>query len=194
MMIVVAEYCLLNALYLAFGFLVLLVCVILIAFGGLLLYRRFIRKKLIDPKVHLKRNYSMLLLGEISPSVHVDENTLDLRGYCRNAYTDMLLAQRYYSFLAKDGRIKIYRCGSNYYMNSKKIPLLDYLLLHPVTLMENGISLNTRKYIVFNPVVGVVFLASIFINSLPCKRMSDKKNFAELKLFCEKRNLYMEIK
>ncbi len=194
MMIVAAGYCLLNALYWEFGFVVLLMCVIVLSFGGLLLYRRFIRKRLIDPKFHLKRKYSRLLLGEINPSVSVDENTLDLRGYRRNAYTDILLAQRYYSFLAKDGRIEIYACGSDYYTNSKKIPLLDYLLLHPVTLMENGISLNVRKYIIFNPVIGVVFLVSILINSLHCKGVSDKKNFVELKLFCEKRNLYMEIK
>ena len=100
--LVLAVYCLLNSLYWAFALLMLLLSIIAISLIGLSLYRSFIGKRLIDPKSNFKRNYSRLLLGEINSSVSVDENTLDLRGYFRNAYTDILLTRRYYSFLSKD--------------------------------------------------------------------------------------------
>ena len=102
-----AAYFLLNSLYLAFVIFALLLLAMASSLTGLLLYRRFIKKRLIDPKANFKRNYSKLLLGEINSSVSVDENTLDLRGYHRNAYTDVLLAERYYSFLSNNGYIEI---------------------------------------------------------------------------------------
>lgn len=189
-----AAYCFLNSLYWAFALVALLLLTIVISFIGLLLYRRFIGKRLVDPKSNFKRNYSRLLLGEINSSVSIDENTLDLRGYCRNAYTDILLAQRYYSFLAKNGCVEIYGCESNYYKYSKKISPVDYLLLHPVTLLENGISSSSRKYAQFNPFVGIVFLISIIKNTFAKKDSSDKEIFDELMDFCIKRKLTLEIK
>ena len=191
--LVSAVYCLVNSLYWAFTLLMLLVSIIATSLIGLLLYRRFIGKRLIDPKSNFKRNYRRLLLGEINSSVSIDENTLDLRGYCRNAYTDILLAQRYYSFLSKDGCIKIYGCASSYYRDSKKISPIDYLLLHPVTLLENGISSKSRRYAQLNPIVGIIFLISIFKNALLKKVFGDSVIFDKLLLFCANRNITIEI-
>ncbi len=185
--------CLLLSLIWVAAVLLIISLTISFSFAGLVLYRRFIGKRLIDPKKNIKRNYSRLLLGESDAKICLDDNTLDLRGYCRNAYTDILLAERYYSFLASDGYIEIHGVDSKYYNDSNKISSKDYLLLHPVTLLENGISTNKRKYVLLNPIVGIVFLVSMLKNLFLKKHVTDEKIFNVLILFCESRNICLKI-
>lgn len=162
----------------------------IICIAGLIKYRAYMKTRIIDPKRHLKRNYDTLYLGIQSREI-TDKNALDLRGYSRNFYVDTLLAQRYYSFLRLNGTIVIFAGKNDEYINSKKICVLDYPLIHPVTLMENG--LKPSKYILYNPLTGLVFLWMTLFGS---KRKGSKtlgEEAATIVEFCKLRNVNIEI-
>lgn len=152
-----AMFCFLKSLIL-FSILIFLVAIFTACtFVGMICYRCFMRKKIMDPKIDLKRNYDRILLGEISKQERVLENTLDLRGYHRNAYTDILLAERYYSFLKQNGCIDLFVSNTDYYIKTNKINPIDYPLIHPVTLLEHGIPEFIYKYALLNPMIGLMY-------------------------------------
>ena len=146
--------------------------------------------RIIDPKTNLKRNYKRILLGCFTKEGKLDD-TLDLRGYCRNFYVDSLLVQRYYSFLAKDGKIIIKTQNSNEYRDSTRICILDYPLMHPVTLLEHG--LKPQKYILYNPFVGLLFLYVMLRNKICVKKTVIEIEDKELIDFCKQRGINIII-
>lgn len=157
---------------------------------GLAKYRAYMSSRIIDPKRHLKRNYTTIYLG-VQNGEKADENTLDLRGYTRNFYVDTLLVQRYYSFLGEAGTIKIFTGKNRSYVNHNLISPLDYPLLHPVTLLEHGIK--PHKYIMFNPIMGLLFIwASVFGNKQK-GHYSLKNRTAMILDFCKVRDVHIEI-
>ena len=157
---------------------------------GLVKYRTYMNSKIIDPKRDLKRNYEKIFLG-IQNREAADENTLDLRGYSRNFFVDSLLVQRYYSFLSSDGTITVFAGTDKHYVNDKSICPLDYPLLHPVTLMENGIK--PAKYYMYNPFIGMLFLwVTVFGSNREGLCPLDELT-ATIIDFCKVRNVNIQI-
>lgn len=177
-------------IYLLLGFLLLICFVGCISVYGLILYRRFMADRMIDPKNNLKRNYKRILLGSFNKEEKSDD-ALDLRGYRRNFYVDSLLVQRYYSFLAPDGKIIIKTQKSNKYRDSTKICVLDYPLMHPVTLLEHGVK--PPKYILYNPFVGLLFLSVMISSKICVKKTTIEVEDKELMDFCKQRGIHIII-
>lgn len=187
---ILTAYTVVEKMYIFMTLMICLYCVTLLSVIGLINYRKFMSERVIDPKKNLKRNYKRIYLGIMNGDI-ADENTLDLRGYHRNFYVDSLLVQRYYSFLAKDGTIIIFSGKDIHYVNDNKISMLDYPLLHPVTLMEHGIK--PQKYLFYNPLIGLVFVFAL----LRCNRkkaISDPKvNMDDIQDFCRQREVEIRI-
>jgi len=157
---------------------------------GLVKYRAYMKSRIIDPKRHLKRNYETIYLGIQNKEI-TDKNALDLRGYSRNFYVDTLLVQRYYSFLKPNGTIIIFAGKNDEYINNNKICILDYPLIHPVTLMENG--LKPSKYIMYNPLTGLIFIWMTLFGSKSKGSNALSEETATIKEFCKLRNVNIKI-
>ncbi len=193
--IVISVICVLNSLIVLATLSLFFAVVVVFSLVCVTLYRKFMRNRIIDPKIDLKRNYERIMLGEMSKQETVTDNTLDLRGFHRNAYTDILLTERYYSFLKQNGCVDIFAFNSDYYLNSHRINQIDYPLLHPVTLLEHGISKYTYRFALLNPIFGLMY---IFY------RIFNKRNkmtvhpysvdiFEPLVSFCKERNIKIVI-
>ena len=104
---------------------------------------------------------------------------------------ESLLVQRYYSFLAKDGEIIIKTQKSNEYRDSTRICILDYPLVHPVTLLEHG--MKPQKYILYNPFVGLLFLYVVIRNKICVKKTDMEIEDKELIDFCKQRGINIII-
>lgn len=169
-------------------FILYIVCVIGVV--GLIQYRTYMSVRIIDPKKNLKRGYKHLYLG-IYDGTSVDSDTLDLRGYLRNFYVDTLLVQRYYSFLCENGDITIFAGKNTSYINHITISVLDYPLLHPVTLLEHG--LKPKKYLLYSPITGYIFLWGRFWGNRNTRKCSLNDKAANIIRFCKSRNVNLEI-
>lgn len=178
-------------LYLLFAFMMALYAVSILAVIGLVSYRTYMKPRIINPIKDLKRNYAKLYLGIRGGEV-ADENTLDLRGYSRNFHVDSLLAERYYSFLSPEGTLIIFTGKDKRYAKNTRISPLDYPLLHPVTLMENGIK--PPKYLLYNPLIGFLFLwKAVFGNKRTDLSVQDGQT-ATIIEFCKARNVNIEFR
>lgn len=189
--IVLSVFFYVEKLYILFSLMIGLYGVSLVSVAGLAKYRAYMNSRIIDPKRHLKRNYAMIYLG-VQNGEAAGENTLDLRGYSRNFYVDTLLVQRYYSFLAADGTIKVFAGKNKQYVDDKRISPLDYPLLHPVTLLEHGIK--PCKYFMFHPLAGLLFVYMIVFGSKRKGQCSlDSSQMADILNFCNARGVQIEI-
>lgn len=176
-------------IYVLFVILMCFLIVCIISGWGLVQYRIYMSLRIIDPKMNLKRNYKYLYLG-IQDGKMIEDDVLDLRGYSRNYYVDSLLAQRYYSFLDYDGIIRIFSGMNSKYINEEKISILDYPLLHPVTLMEHGIK--PQKYIMYNPIIGLRFIWALIHRSKNKKEKLGNR-IKIIEDFCTTRGIKIEI-
>lgn len=187
--IVIALIAFTKHTYVLFAIMMCFLIICIISGWGLVQYRIYMSLRIIDPKMNLKRNYKYLYLG-IHDGRETEENILDLRGYSRNYYVDSLLVQRYYSFLDHDGVIKIFSGMNSKYIKEEKISILDYPLLHPVTLMEHGI--RPQKYIMYNPMVGLRFIWALIFHRKNKKEKLGSK-IKSIEDFCTKRGINFEI-
>ena len=187
--IVIVLISLTKHIYVLFAIMMCFLIICIISGWGLVQYRRYMFLRIIDPKMNLKRNYKYLYLG-MQDGKETEENILDLRGYSRNYYVDSLLVQRYYSFLDHDGVIKIFSGMNSKYIKEEKISILDYPLLHPVTLMEHGIK--PQKYIMYNPMIGLRFIWALIYRSKNKKEKLGSK-IKSIEDFCTSRGIDIEI-
>lgn len=187
--IVIVTLSLLKQIYALFVIMMMLFAVCALSVWGLLQYREYMSVRIIDPKKNLTRNYKYIYLG-IQDGKTTDKSILDLRGYSRNFYVDSLLVQRYYSFLGRDGVIKIFSGMNSKYIEDEKISVLDYPLLHPVTLMEHGVK--PQKYTMYNPLIGLKFICVLLFHSGMKKEKLGSKTKA-LEDFCASRGINVEI-
>ena len=80
---------------------------------------------------NFKRDYEKLILGRITNiSMKKNKNYLNLQNYCRNFYTDILMIERYYSFLRKGGEIVLNIENDKSYLSNETISIFDASLLH----------------------------------------------------------------
>lgn len=169
--------------------------ILIIATLSVIKYKYYLRTVIPDIHGNLKRNYDYMILGNRNIDIDVSKNSLDLRNYKRNIYTDILVMERFYSFLKKNAEIKFYiDRNDEKVFHEKRISKFDYEFLHRVTLMEHNISQVSFKYKIYKIIVAIKFL---FVNKNFVKRKSTLKALNKIdnqveqyvKSFCEKRNL-----
>ena len=175
-------------------------CGMILSLLGLLRYKKFIEPILIDPKQNLKRNYKFLVLGKLNSDRENNGQILDMRGYSRNLYVDFLMLQRYYSFLDSTGTILWEIDLSDIaYIEKHHISILDYLLLHEVTLIEHGIQMRSVKIKIRILLIGLVYFYYVLKNKIYIKsnkkyELNKNSIINEAYTFCNDRNLNIQIK
>lgn len=114
---------------------------------GFLLEERFLKFR-IPNLMNSGRNFDSILICEESYVKYINRNNmLLLSNYNRNFFVDFLILKRYYSFLKNNGEaIFVFDLKNKKYFNNKKINIIDYDFLHIVTLCENEINPETKKY------------------------------------------------
>lgn len=152
---------------------------------------------------NMTRNYDMLILGERKNEFACNEKSfLDLTNINRNFYTDILILERYHSFLRRQGLIVFHiDCGNTKYLNDNKISEFDARFLHRVTLMEHNIYKNYFGWLFRDSITGVKYvLFKLFKIKSPKIEMEDKEfnnifyKMSRINSFCAERNLYVEYK
>ncbi len=158
-------------------------------------YKQYISSHTISLTKNLQRNYDFLILGSKNITFSENHSNLDLRNYGRNQYTDFLIVQRYYSFLKKGGTVRILiDLADKTYQSSSKISYFDYPLLHKVTLLEHGISINSK----FEYLKRLWYYPLFFLISIPKKQFQNhvlecSDSFAPIKEFCSSRGIQLEL-
>ncbi len=133
---------------------------------------------------NLKRDYEQLILGRIASGIYDnDKNHLNLQNYCRNFYTDILIMERFYSFLRKDGKVVFNIENDKYYLTDENISIFDAFLLHRVTVYKKNKYIYKYVYDYKEIFTGILFLFKNIINVF--KRKCDK---VDLDLFLDKVN------
>ena len=112
---------------------------------------------------NLNRNYDKLILGR----KYIDENDainncLDLRNYGRNFYTDVLIMERYYSFLNKNGVVEFNIFNDYSYLNGNYISIFDATLLHRVTVYKHNKYLYKYVFEYKELFTGLIFMFKNF--------------------------------
>ena len=125
---------------------------------------------------NLKRDYEKLILGRITSKVYCKKtNVLNLQNYCRNFYTDVLIMERFYSFLRKESDVCFNIENDKYYLTDENISIFDAFLLHRVTVYKQNIYFYKYVYDYNEIFTCILFLFKDLINVL--------------KIECDKRDL-----
>lgn len=153
-------------------------------------YNNYCKEKFPGTVTSARRNYDFLDVGNIRFNAN-EENILDITGVRRNLYTDILIIERYYSFLKPYGTVVVcINFKDKYYLTSRKVSVFDITALHEVTLWEHGIDARGRDYKLYKLVGGALFLvakylrftfASVGKDSIPLKEMQQLKGFCKLR-------------
>lgn len=141
--------------------------------------------------VTLQGGIMISLMWEIYGLMQMKKIFLDITGVRRNLYTDILIIERYYSFLKPYGTVVVcINFKDKYYLTSRKVSVFDITALHEVTLWEHGIDARGRDYKLHKLVGGALFLvakylrftfASVGKDSIPLKEMQQLKGFCKLR-------------
>lgn len=167
-------------------------------------YRVYIGNKVPSLMGNMTRNYDEMILGdensEISKNEPTNKKCLNLTNYGRNLYTDVLIMERWYSFLKKGGTVCFsIDCGNKRYLFDNNISLFDDEFMHQVTMLEHGKDVTSKKYKAIN--YGKSFLFSLYANhSRSGKRrvLSEdevqriNKMIERANMFCQIRNIHVE--
>lgn len=173
-------------------------------------YVSYCEKQIPDIFRNPERNYDEIVLGEY-PGKYISEEKkskcLYLNGYKRNFYTDILIMERYYSFLRKGGTIIfVMDLNNKKYFTKNRISIFDDKYFHVVTLLEHGKNTDTMKYQLSEYYKGFLFLLTTYLqreDNGNKKRniVSDKRVFPkhvrgkmeDIKKFCETRGILVKF-
>ena len=175
---------------------------LLILIYGYIIYKKYLSTYVPDIMKNLTRNYDKIILGDkrlASKQGDLHGSVLDLTNYSRNLYTDILILERWYSFLRNNGTVYFnIDVGSHRCLFEDAISFFDDAFLHQVTLLEHGKDIFSNKYKIIQYQKGLYFLfikrRNIHINKK--KRVLNneeiqilKDKFNEIEAFCKNRNI-----
>lgn len=167
---------------------------------GTLVEHKFVKEKRVNI-LEDKRNYDEMIICDEMYKKHIDKspNIYVRTNFNSNFYTDFLILERYYSFVKEKGKIIFVFDGkNNKYFKSKKIDSLEYPFLHPVTLRENNIKLDSLKYKLIkhiNPMKILLYKLKIHtIRSYKqCNQFLLEEKIEKLYTFTSERNMRLKI-
>lgn len=133
--------------------------------------------------INLNRNYEYIILGNINNEN--ENNSLILKNYKRNLYTDILIMERFYSLLKPGGTCIFYIKNDKNYILCNKISPFDFCFLHPVTIYEHSKRIFTYVFQFKEIFSGIPFLLSKFTSSFSSR--IDEEDLIQLE------NMLLEI-
>lgn len=176
-------------------------CMVILLFLGTVLEEKYLNSR-IPNLMNSRRNYDKLLICDKKyiNKVNINsEDTLILTNYNRNFYTDIKILERFYSFLHTKGEcIFIFDFNRYSYFKNKKINSMDYPFLHPVTLYENNIYVDSILYKI-NRILNKykILFYKIGIYKITNNKKVDidqiETDIEKLNNFAKERNIYIKI-